>query len=167
VVVGGSVAGLRVQETALGLSKDAVGRTTAVTGSVAVSGGRVTSATLRVDLAAITVSGKPQRQVATSLRTGRYPDATFSLTAPVTLPAGFANGETVNLTATGQLTMNGAARPVTVALSARRDGTILQVAGSIPVAFPAWHIKGPAGFGFLGSLADHGVAEFLLTLRQQ
>ena len=29
----------------------------------------------------------------------------------------------------------------------------------------AWGIKGPAGLGFLGSLADHGTAEFLLTLR--
>jgi hypothetical protein len=28
-----------------------------------------------------------------------------------------------------------------------------------------WGIKEPAGFGFLGSLADHGTAEFLLTLR--
>jgi len=37
--------------------------------------------------------------------------------------------------------------------------------GSIPVALAAWHIKGPADFGFLGSMAGHGVAEFLLTLR--
>jgi len=55
---------------------------------------------------------------------------------------------------------------VTVSVSVRRDGTTLQVAGSIPVTFLAWHIKAPGGFGFLGSLADHGVAEFLLTLRQ-
>jgi hypothetical protein len=54
---------------------------------------------------------------------------------------------------------------VTVTVSARHDGTALQVTGSIPVALTAWHIKGPAGFGFLGSLSGHGVAEFLLTLR--
>jgi hypothetical protein len=36
--------------------------------------------------------------------------------------------------------------------------------GSIPIAFSRWDIKGPAGFGFLGSLADHGIAEFLLVL---
>ena len=62
--------------------------------------------------------------------------------------------------------MNGTARQVTIHLSARRDGTSLQVAGSIPVVFSAWHIKGPASAGFLGSLADHGTAEFLLTLRR-
>jgi len=61
--------------------------------------------------------------------------------------------------------MNGTTRQVTVSLFARRDGASLQVAGSIPVTFSAWHIKGPRSFGFLGSLADHGVAEFLLILR--
>jgi polyisoprenoid-binding protein YceI len=166
VVADGSIAGFRVRETALGMSNDAVGRTRAVTGNVVISGSQVTSATLRVDLAAITVSGKPQRQVATSLRTGQYPDATFTLTAPVTLSAAFATGGSASFTASGQLAMNGNTHQVTVSGSARRDGTTLQVAGSIPVTFAAWHIKAPAGFGFLGSLADHGTAEFLLTLRQ-
>jgi len=55
---------------------------------------------------------------------------------------------------------------VAVTIAARRDGTTLRVAGSIPVAFSAWGIKAPASFGLLGSLADHGIAEFLLTLRQ-
>jgi hypothetical protein len=80
--------------------------------------------------------------------------------------AGFASGATITLTAAGRLTLNGVARPVRVTISARRDGTALQVAGSIPVVFATWGVKGPAGFGFLGSLADHGTAEFLLTLRR-
>lgn len=162
----GSAAGFRVQETALGMSNDAVGRTGAVTGIVVISGGRVTGAAFRVDLAAITVNGKAQPQVGQSLDTARYPDATFTVTGPVGLPPTFASGATITLTADGQLTMNGVARPVRVTLSARRDGTTLEVAGSIPVAFAAWGIKGPAAFGFLGSLADHGTAEFLLTLRR-
>jgi len=49
--------------------------------------------------------------------------------------------------------MNGTTHQVTVSVSVRRDGTTLQVAGSIPVTFLAWHIKAPGGFGFLGSLA--------------
>jgi F420H(2)-dependent quinone reductase len=47
-----------------------------------------------------------------------------------------------------------------------RDAAALEVAGTIPVAFSAWDIKGPAGYGLLGSLADHGVAEFLITLHR-
>jgi hypothetical protein len=43
---------------------------------------------------------------------------------------------------------------------------VLQVAGSIPVSFAEWGIQGPGGAGFFGSLADHGSAEFLLTLHR-
>jgi hypothetical protein len=59
-----------------------------------------------------------------------------------------------------------ASRQVTFTVSGRRDGSALQVAGSIPVTFSAWNIRGPSGYGFLASLANHGVAEFLLILHQ-
>ena len=62
--------------------------------------------------------------------------------------------------------MNGVTRPVTVTISWRRDGAALEVTGTIRVAFTAWDIRGPAGYGFSGSLADHRVAEFLLILHQ-
>jgi hypothetical protein len=61
------VAGFRVQESALGFSNDVVGRTDRVTGAITVSGGLVTAATFRIDLAAITVNGKSQPQFARSL----------------------------------------------------------------------------------------------------
>lgn len=143
-VAAGSPAGFRVQETAPGMSNDTIGRTSAVTGTVVISGGRVTSAAFRIDLAAITVNSKTQPQFATNLRTGPYPDATFTLATPVTLSPAFTAGGTASLTATGQLAMNGTTHQVTVSVSARRDGTTLQVAGSIPVTFSAWHIKGRA-----------------------
>jgi polyisoprenoid-binding protein YceI len=165
-VAAGSLAGFRVQESALGLSNDAVGRTSAVTGSVVISGDRFTSAAFRVDLAALTVNGKQQPQVAASLHTGQYPGATFTLAGPVALGPAPVAGGTIRLTVSGQLAMNGATHRVTANVSARRDGATLQVAGSIPVAFSVWDIKEPGAFGFLGSLADHGTAEFLLTLRQ-
>ena len=165
-VAAGSLAGFRVQETALGFSNDTVGRTSAVTGAVVVSAGRLTSAAVRVDLTAVKVGGKPQPQFAKSLGTQRYPVATFTLDRPVTLSPAFVSGATIKVTATGLLELNGSSRPVTCTVSGRRDGTTLQVAGSIPVAFSAWDITGPSGYGWLGSLADHGVAEFLLTLHR-
>jgi len=166
-VTAGSAAGFRVRETALGFSNDTVGRTSAVTGSLVLSGGRLTSTVIVVDLTAIKVNGKPQPQVATSLRSRRYPEATFTLARPVTLGPAFTAGATIRVTATGRLELNGVSRPVTFTVSSRRDGTALQVAGTIPVAFSAWDITGPAGFGPLGSLANHGVAEFLLILHQR
>jgi polyisoprenoid-binding protein YceI len=165
-VTAGSLAGFRVQETALGISNDAVGRTSAVTGAVIVSGGRLTSAAVRVDLTAVRFNGKPQPQFATSLDTRRYPEATFILGQPVTLGSAFASGATIAVTAKGRLELNGTSRPVTVTVSGRRDGTALQVAGSIPVTFSTWDITGPSGYGFLASLANHGVAEFLLVLHR-
>jgi hypothetical protein len=41
------------------------------------------------------------------------------------------------------------------------------VAGSIPVDLAYWGIRDPAGAGVLGSLADHGEAEFRLTLTRR
>jgi polyisoprenoid-binding protein YceI len=165
-VAAGSLAGFRVQETALGFSNDTVGRTSAVSGAVVVSAGRLTSAEVRVDLTAVKVGGKPQPQFAKSLGTQRHPVATFTLDRPVTLSPAFVSGATIKVTATGLLELNGSSRQVTFTVSGRRDGTALQVAGSIPITFSAWDIRGPSGYGFLGSLADHGVAEFLLILHR-
>jgi polyisoprenoid-binding protein YceI len=160
----GSVAGFRVGETVLGFGNDVVGRTTAVTGTMVIAGDRVASAMFRVDLTAITVGGKAQPQFAQSLGTRDHPAATFTLARPVTLSPAFGSGMVVTVTATGYLAMNGVSRLVSATISARRDGSAIQAAGSIPVAFPGWRITGPAGFGFLGSLANHGIAEFRLVL---
>jgi len=162
----GSIAGFRVPESALGLSNDVVGRTRSVSGSAVISGGRLVSATIRVDLRGITINGKHQPQLATSLGTRAHPAATFTLTRPVPLGPAFAAGQRITVQATGRLTLHGVSRLVTMTLSARRAGPAIQAAGRVPVPFGAWQIRGPAGFGVLGSLADHGVAEFLLVLHR-
>ncbi len=165
-VAGGSEAGFRVRETALGFSNDVVGRTSAVSGTIVISGGQVTRAAFRVTLTAITVNGKTQPAFASSLGTRAHPVATFTLSTPVTPGPAFAAGAVVTRTTPGLLTMNGATHPATATVSARRDGSELELAGSIPASFAEWGIKAPAGFGFLGSLAGHGIAEFRLTLHR-
>lgn len=162
----GSVAGFRVQETALGLHNDVVGRTHAVSGSVVLTGARLAAATVRVGLRELTVGGKRQPQFATSLGTARHPAATFTLTRAAVLPAAFAAGRAVTVHPVGRLTLHGITREVTLTLSARRDGPRLQVAGRVVIPFQAWAIRGPGGFGVLGSLADRGVAEFRLVLQR-
>jgi len=166
IVAPRSTAGFRVRENALGFSNAVVGRTDGVTGTLVISGDRVTRAAFRIDLATVKVNGKAQPQFAKSLGTRGDPVATFTLLRPVTLGPAFAGGSVVTVTAAGRLTMHRASREVTVTLSGRRDGTALQAAGHIPVAFSRWGIQGPQGFGFLGSLANRGVAEFLLVLHR-
>jgi polyisoprenoid-binding protein YceI len=164
--VTGSTAGFRIQQRVVGLTSDVVGRTKDVTGTVRIANGQATTARLRVGLLALTSGdAKPAPQFGISLDTQRYPDATISLTQPVALDPAFGSGTTVTANASGVLTLHGVAHPVTVALSLRRDGTNIDVAGSFPVAFTDYAIAGPKGYGALGSLADHGVAEFLLILQ--
>lgn len=165
-VTTGSVAGFRVRETIIGFSNDVTGRTGDVTGTAVTAGAAVSRATFRVSLGAITVAGKTrQPQLVKSLGVTAHPVATVTLTRPVPLPAAFPAGAVVTRTAAATLTLNGTTRPVTVTLSARRDGTAIEAAGSLPVAFSGFRITGPGGYGFLGSLASDGTAEFLLILR--
>ena len=165
-VTAGSVAGFRVRETVIGFSNDVTGRTGDVTGTAVTAGAAVSSATFQVSLAAITVAGKTrQPQLVKSLGVTAHPYATITLTRPVPLPAAFSTGAVVTRTAAAALTLNGTTRPVTVTLSARRDGTAIEAAGSLPVAFSGFGITGPGGYGVLGSLASDGTAEFLLILR--
>ncbi len=165
-VTSGSVAGFRIQQTVLGLTSDVVGRTDDITGTVVIAGSQVTTASLRINVLALTSAGKPAPQFGISLDTQHHPDAIVGLARPVTLDDPFASGATTTVTAAGQLTLHGVTRTVTVPLSARRDAANMEVAGSIPVTFADWGIAGPKGYGMLGSLADHGVAEFLLVLHR-
>jgi deazaflavin-dependent oxidoreductase (nitroreductase family) len=163
-VTSGSVAGFRIQQTVLGLTSEVVGRTEDVTGTVAIAGGQVTTASLRINLLALTSGGKPAPQFGISLDTQHHPDATVTLTEPVALDGSFTGGAKTTVTATGQLTLHGVTRTVTVPLTARRDGANLAMTGSFPVTFADYGIARPNGYGALGSLADHGTAEFLLIL---
>jgi polyisoprenoid-binding protein YceI len=165
-VTAGSMAGFRVQERALGLSNYTVGRTGAVTGIAVIAGDSMTSATVRVNLTEIRVGGKTSSQFASSLDTSSHPVAVITLTHAVPLTSGFVSGLTVRVRAAAELTLNGASRPVTVMFTARRDGALIQAAGSLPVTFATWRVSQPQGFGFLGSLASNGTAEFLLILRR-
>lgn len=165
-VSAGSAAGFRVRENTLGFSNDTVGRTTAVSGAAVLTGNQIASGSFRINLTTVKVGGKTQPQFATSLDTRRYPAATVTLARPVPLSAAFAAGRTVTITAPGELTLRGITRAVTVTITARRDGTVLQAVGTIPVTFATWGITRRPGYGAIGSLADHGTAEFLLVLRR-
>lgn len=159
-VTTGSVAGFRVKESFLVFSNDVVGRTGAVSGSLTVADNHVAQASFRVDLTTIKVGGKHESAFAKNLDTEDHPNATISLSEPFTLTEAFTSESRIARTVTGNLTLRGITRPVTISLSGRRDGALLQAAGSIPIDFSRWGIDSPQG------LADHGSAEFLLVLHR-
>ena len=163
-VAGGSQAGYRVEEVLLGQNVEAVGRTSAVTGELTVSGTEVQSGSFSVDLTQVT-SDDDRRDDAFQgriMETATYPTATFELTEPITLAELPADGETVTATATGELTLHGTTRAVTVELTVQRDGDTVNVSGSVPVTFADYNIPNPS-FGPV-TTENNGEIEFLLAL---
>ncbi len=169
-VTHGSAAGLRIRQTVLFAEGDVVQRTRSVTGELTTTASTITSAAFTVDLTTLTDDGTPDGrktpQVAISLDTSRHPTATITLTQPPNVDSALGSGATVMTTAQAAMTLRGRTHPVTIALTTHRDGAVLRAAGSFPVAFADWGIAGPEGYGALGSLADHGTAEFLLVLHR-
>ena len=162
----GSIVGFRVEESAIGVSSDVVGRTREVEATVEVSENRVNAASVRIDLSTIKVNGKTEAQFDKSLDTAVHPEAIFSLTAPIELSPRLASGATAAGAASGEVTMNGISRPVTFTVSSQWSGGVVRTTGSFPVTFSSWSIQAPPGYGFFGSLADHGLVEFLLVFHR-
>jgi polyisoprenoid-binding protein YceI len=162
-VQSGSQAGYRVKEVLFGQSSEAVGRTTAVTGQVTVSGSQVESGSFTVDLTKVT-SDEDRRDSQFQGRimdTAANPTATFKLLQPITLEELPADGETVTATAQGELTLHGTTKQVTVEVTAKRNGDGFEVSGSIPVTFADYGIPNPS-FAAV-TTEDNGEIEFLLT----
>ncbi len=159
----GSQAGYRVKEVLFGQSTEAVGRTSNVDGALTIAGSKIETADISVDLASVT-SDKSQRDNQFRGRimdVRQYPTATFRLTQPIDLGTLPADGVTVTVPATGQLTVHGTTKTVTTSIAAKRTAGTIEVNGTIPVVFADYGIGNPT-FG-PASTDDHGEIEFLVT----
>ncbi len=143
-----------------------MGRTGDVSGSFTISGTTVTDAEFTVDLTTITTNDSMRdRRVQDALETGEFPDATFRLAEPIELGADAANGQTVEVTAEGELTIHGVTKDVSVPLQARLvDGTVV-VVGSVDVTFSDYDVEVPSSMKVL-SVDDHGTVELQLLLKR-
>jgi polyisoprenoid-binding protein YceI len=169
-VAADSVAGYRVREqlASLPAESDAVGRTSAVSGSITLeTSGSTTTLTagqITVDTTSIT-SDKSQRDGrlrTEGLQTDTYPTATFKLTKAVVVPAAALAGTASDITLTGDLTLHGVTKSVDIPAKAQLvDGTI-QVAGSISFPLSDYSIVAPNLGGIIVSIADNGTLEFLV-----
>ncbi|HZQ77503.1 MAG TPA: YceI family protein [Acidimicrobiia bacterium] len=163
----GSQAGYRVKEVLFGQSTEAVGRTGNVDGALSLAGTKVESAAISIDLASVQ-SDEDRRDSqfrGRIMNVTRYPTATFTLTSPIDLGALPADGSTITVPATGDLTLHGTKKPVTVNLTAKRAGGTISVNGAIPVVFADYGIPSPS-FG-PASVEDHGEIEFLINFAKQ
>jgi polyisoprenoid-binding protein YceI len=156
----GSFVGYRVDERYLGVGvRMAVGRTSAVTGSVTLNGDRVEGADLRADMTTVH-SDQARRDDALrhrAIETDRYPSARFTLAGPVALGAGARQAK-------GTLTLHGRRAAIAVSVRGQRlSGDRVELVGSAPIRFASFAIEPPSVAGLV-TVSDHGVLEFRLVL---
>ena len=160
----GTFVGYRVQETLATVgAQEAVGRTSNVTGTMTIDGTTITAVDITADLTTLQSdeANRDRQLQRQGIETGTYPTATFSLTQPIDLGSVPAEGQVVDATATGNLTLHGVTKEVQIPLQARIDGEVITVVGSLPIQFADYNITSPQGMIVL-SIEDHGTLELQL-----
>jgi polyisoprenoid-binding protein YceI len=161
----GTFVGYRVEEELAGIgATTAVGRTSAVDGTMTIgSGGTVSNVTVDADVSQLQ-SDQAFRDRAIEdqgLETRQFPDAGFTLDESFVIPEEALSGDTVTIPATGTLTLHGVDQQVTVDLEARLLGDQILTGGSIPVTMSDYDITPPSAQRVL-SIAEDGTAELQL-----
>jgi polyisoprenoid-binding protein YceI len=163
-VADGSQVGYRVTEVLFGQDTEGVGRTSGVTGTFVISGTTVSEASFEVDMTTFE-SDESRRD---SQFNGRimdvetYPTATFTLSEQIDLTAIPDDLVEVSTAATGELTLHGTTKEVTIDLVARRNGSNIEVTGSLTIVFDEWGIPNPSNAAV--STNDEGLLELALVL---
>jgi len=166
-VTGDSIVEYRVSEVLFAQSSEAVGRTSAVTGSFTLSGTSVPAASFTVDMAKV-ASDEDRRDSqfrGRIMEVSKFPTATFQLSQPIALASIPSDSTITEVQATGELTLHGVKRSVTFAVKAQRSGASIKVNGTIPVTFSDYRIDNPSGGP--ASVGDDGELGFLLVLAKQ
>jgi polyisoprenoid-binding protein YceI len=167
VAGGSSFAGYRVQEELAGIgSATAVGRTTALTGTLQFDGKQVTSVDVTADMTRLT-SDKPQRDGQLrnqGIEYSKYPTSTFKLTSPIAISDVPTAGTSVKQSITGELTLHGVTKGITMDVEGVIQDGKLVVVGSTSIAFADYKIGKPQGASVL-SIADNGTMELQLIFQ--
>ena len=142
----GSFVGYRISERFVGGLTDieAVGRTSDVTGGLTIAGSSVSDVDVRADTRTL-ASDKPPRDNyihTRALESDTYPTATFVAAGPVKLPK-VSPGAEVEQTLDGKLTLHGVTRPLSVPVTARWNGSTIDVIGSAPIVLVDYGIEPP------------------------
>jgi polyisoprenoid-binding protein YceI len=166
---GSSYVGYRVKEQLAFLNSpnEAVGRSTAVTGTMTVAGDTVEAARIEADLTRLT-SDETRRDNAIrqrGLESERFPTATLELAAPIRLADAPVQGREVRGQGKGRLTAHGVTREVDLDLRGRWNGSTIQVVGQLPVKMSDYQIEAPR-FGPVVSIEDSADVDFSLVFER-
>jgi polyisoprenoid-binding protein YceI len=161
-------AGYRIQElfASATIKKTATGHSPDVSGTMTVAGTTVSDVEVKVNTTKLK-SDEDRRDAQIQKRgiaTSDFPEATFKLTKPITLPSAPKVDEEVKVTATGELTMHGVTKPIDVPLTAKWKGSSIVVATvgeGVPITLADYKIEQVEVPGFV-KVDDHGTLELQL-----
>ena len=158
-----SQAGYRVVEVLFGQDTEGVGRTNAMTGSLTLDAAAVTAAEFTVDMTSLKSdqSNRDRKFKGEIMETSTFPTATFVITSSIELGSVPADGVGIKASATGDLTLHGVTKSVTLEVTAKQTADSIAVAGSTDVKFSDYSIKNPSNGAV--TTQDHGLIEFLLV----
>ena len=139
---------------------EVVARTPDVTGSMEIAGGMVTSTELVAQMGTLTTDNNNRDRAMRSqaLETEQFPEATFSLTSPIDLGDLPAAGETISITASGDLTIHGVTQAVDFPLDAQIVGSNIVVVGQLQVLLADYDIDAPSA-PVVASVEDNALLE--------
>ena len=168
-----SYAGYRVAEVLNGTDVTVTGRTDEVSGTLTAGGQTVTQASFTVDVASIATDNPSRDDYFRDevVHASEHPTATFTLTSPLTIEKVPASGEVTEQTLSGDLTLAGVTKPVSVTVQLRAlaagegsDSGSVEIAGQIPITFADFGMTAP-NLGFV-SVDPTGSVEFSLSLER-
>jgi polyisoprenoid-binding protein YceI len=139
---------VREKLTALPVSTNAVGETTAITGEIYLTTAGLVeepASILRVDLRTLR-SDESMRDAylrMTTLRTAQYPFAELRITAIEGFPVPYTDGSEVDLKLTGDLTIRDVTRPLSFTVKARRLGDSLSAIADADFKMSEFGIQPP------------------------
>ena len=162
---GESFAGYRVREELATVgATTAVGRSSAISASLQFDGSAITAVDVEVDMTQLR-SDQSRRDGALrqqAIETNTYPTSSFALTEPIPLDGVPAEGETISVTAVGDLTLHGVTRQVEIPLEGQLTDGLVVVIASIEIVFADYDIEKPRA-GIVISVEDRGIMEFQLV----
>lgn len=163
----GSEVGYRVKETINGFDTTANGRSAAVSGSMLAAGTTISSGEFTVDMSTFS-SDEGRRDAQFNGRVmdvAEFPEAKFTLTAPIDFGSIPGEGGIVTASATGDLTLHGVTKPVTFDVQGTFKNGLIGVLGQIPIVFADYGIPNPS----IASVhtENNGLLEFVLVLERK
>jgi len=167
----GSQAGYRVREklASLPAMSEAVGRTSQITGGAtfAQSSGTlsVTAASFVTNVESLTSnSSMRDEHIRTiGIQSATYPTSTFKLTKALVLPASALKGGVVDTKVTGDVTMHGTTRLLSIPVELTLASAKIQAVGSYTFAWGQFKMSPPDYAGFV-TVQPQATMEFKLEL---